>query len=190
MTHHLSEEQICRAIAGQSTLDEQRHVVACAECLDAVERSMHALSAFRAAVHSRAEQRPAPELPPFATRTHAVPRRGWLVAAAAAIGVLAAVVGRLPQRTGVEKVDGIETGARSEAVSEFLPLPYSTVPMTESHLVRLEVSNDALAAFGLETPGQGGNDALLADVVVGNDGLARAVRFVRVINDSSKEKLP
>jgi len=60
-------------------------------------------------------------------------------------------------------------------------LTFSNVPLTGGQLVRLEVSRAALASFGLlpadsldARPG-----TVLADVLVGEDGLARAVRFVR-----------
>lgn len=68
-----------------------------------------------------------------------------------------------------------------DATTEFFPLTFSNVPMTGGQLVRLEVSRAALASFGLlpadsldARPG-----TVLADVLVGEDGLARAVRFVR-----------
>src|SRR5688572_26396870 len=70
-----------------------------------------------------------------------------------------------------------------ELVTAFYPLEYSMVPMSSSRLIRMEVPLSALAAFGLsdaaEKPGPTVSNALLADVLVGDDGLARAVRFVR-----------
>jgi len=78
-----------------------------------------------------------------------------------------------------------ETRAR-EVATEFLPLTYSDMPATGGQLVRLEVARDALAAFGLtsaEAVAGSPSDTLLADVFVGEDGLARAVRFVRPLSD-------
>ena len=74
--------------------------------------------------------------------------------------------------------------ARSEVATAFFPLLYSSIPFTDGRIVRLEVPRDTLASFGLASP-----DALdvsrprtvLADVLVGEDGLARAIRFVRPI---------
>lgn len=70
----------------------------------------------------------------------------------------------------------------SEVTTAFLPLPYSAVPTRDPQIVRIEVPRAALAAFGLlpaedQTPRS--QDVVLADVIVGEDGLARAVRFVR-----------
>ncbi len=78
-----------------------------------------------------------------------------------------------------------ETRAR-EVATEFLPLTYSDMPATGGQLVRLEVARDALAAFGLtsaEAVAGSPSDTVLADVFVGEDGLARAVRFVRPLLD-------
>ena len=69
----------------------------------------------------------------------------------------------------------------SEATTEFYPLTFSNVPITGGLLVRLEVSRAALAAFGVLPADSLGSRSgtVLADVLVGEDGLARAVRFVR-----------
>jgi hypothetical protein len=48
----------------------------------------------------------------------------------------------------------------------------------------MQVSRSALASFGVAPPGGDlTSPSVLADVVIGDDGLARAVRFVRVISD-------
>jgi hypothetical protein len=69
-----------------------------------------------------------------------------------------------------------------EVVTDFLPLPYSGIPTRTTHLVRLEVPRQALASFGLgsfEAVDPAASSTVLADVLIGDDGLARAVRFVR-----------
>jgi hypothetical protein len=69
-----------------------------------------------------------------------------------------------------------------EIGTEFFPLMYSSVPLTGGQLVRMEVPRSSLAQFGLTFGGSSGGSAsgtVLADVIVGEDGLARAVRFVR-----------
>jgi hypothetical protein len=72
-----------------------------------------------------------------------------------------------------------------ELVTEFFPLTYSNVPARGGYVVRMQVPRSALASFGA-TPVAAGDTVspnVLADVVIGNDGLARAVRFVQVVND-------
>jgi hypothetical protein len=62
----------------------------------------------------------------------------------------------------------------------FLPLIHGQLSLAGTHLVRMELPRRALVSFGLasaevfDTTG-----TVLADVAVGDDGLARAVRFVQ-----------
>src|SRR5262249_55884713 len=75
-----------------------------------------------------------------------------------------------------------EPGAEYEWTTRFLPLTYGTVPVAGGQIIRLEVSRDAFVSFGI-TPVSSTDPAasatVLADVLVGDDGLARAVRFVK-----------
>jgi hypothetical protein len=75
-----------------------------------------------------------------------------------------------------------------EDATEFFPLMYSNVPVTNGQTVRLELPQAALASFGLEADDASGT--VLADVVVGQDGLARAVRFVRFVRPVTNKKEP
>lgn len=78
-----------------------------------------------------------------------------------------------------------------ELVTEFFPLRYSNVPARGGYVVRMQVPRGALASFGVTPPaGDIASPSVLADVVVGDDGLARAVRFVRVINSDRQEQKP
>ena len=75
-----------------------------------------------------------------------------------------------------------------EVTTAFMPLAYSGVPIADGHVVRMEVPRASLVRFGLLPPDiadsgdatRGGT--VIADVVIGDDGLARAVRFVRKLN--------
>jgi hypothetical protein len=82
----------------------------------------------------------------------------------------------------------------AEVATVFYPLAYGGVPVTQGSIVRVAMSPSAVAALGgiepLDVPGSSA-DALLADVVVGEDGLARAVRFVRMLpRDRAQEPWP
>jgi hypothetical protein len=71
-----------------------------------------------------------------------------------------------------------------ELVTEFFPLTYSNVPARGGYVVRMQVPRSALESFGATAfASDTVSSNVLADVVVGNDGLARAVRFVQVVND-------
>ena len=70
-----------------------------------------------------------------------------------------------------------------EVATEFLPLTYGHLPISDAYIVRLEVPRSALLSFGLasaDLPAPG-HDLIDADVLVGMDGIARAVRFVQQV---------
>jgi hypothetical protein len=109
---------------------------------------------------------------------------------ALAATLVAAVSGSLwLMRRSSGSADGAGFAARRpriEVTTAFMPLVYSALPYTDAQIVRFEVPRNALNAFGLAPadvpadvmPAASGN-TVLADVLVGEDGLARAVRFVR-----------
>ncbi len=69
-----------------------------------------------------------------------------------------------------------------EVATEFFPLIYGSVPITNGQIVRLEVPRRSLARFGLasfDSLDGSASATVPADVLVGEDGLARAVRFIR-----------
>jgi hypothetical protein len=78
----------------------------------------------------------------------------------------------------------VAVAATREVTTAFFPLQYSNVPAPGAHLIRLQVPRSALASFGITSfnAPDDTSPTVLADVVVGDDGLARAVRFVRVVS--------
>ena len=78
----------------------------------------------------------------------------------------------------------------AEVATAFYPLIYSNLPVTQGNIVRLEVPPTAFARLGLEPVDWAGPqpDIVLADVLVGEDGLARAVRFVRTAADDYEQE--
>ncbi|HEX8284796.1 MAG TPA: hypothetical protein VF588_15655 [Pyrinomonadaceae bacterium] len=68
-----------------------------------------------------------------------------------------------------------------EVATEFMPLmqgvPYP--PSAEGHLVRVELPRSALASFGLPVGAESAGGRVKADVLMGEDGVARAIRFIR-----------
>ncbi|HYM09203.1 MAG TPA: hypothetical protein VEU62_00650 [Bryobacterales bacterium] len=69
----------------------------------------------------------------------------------------------------------------AEVATDFLPLPYGDALTTleGSHLVRIRLSHSALTTFGLPVNQDRRGELIQADVLLGEDGLARAIRFVR-----------
>jgi hypothetical protein len=68
-----------------------------------------------------------------------------------------------------------------EVATDFIPLvhagPYPQAE--EGHLVRVELPRSALASFGLPVNAEAPGGRVKADVLMGQDGIARAIRFVR-----------
>jgi hypothetical protein len=108
----------------------------------------------------------------------------WFGLALAATLVSAIAVPMWIASRGAGRLFPVDPGPASigEVTTAFLPLPYSGVPMSDGQIVRIEVPRAALARFGLlpvDSVSTEITGTVLADVIVGEDGLARAVRFVR-----------
>ena len=67
-----------------------------------------------------------------------------------------------------------------EITTDFLPLTYVADAAQESgQVVRVRIPRAALASFGLPVNVERVNELIKADIVIGEDGLARAIRFVQ-----------
>jgi hypothetical protein len=145
----------------------------------------------------RVEERLRAEVRSIAARRRR--RYGTALAVAAVLLVAAAVPWRMTRRDPMTRPAPADSNAQrvrasaSEVSTAFLPLTYSSVPITNGRLVRLEVPRAALASFGLapiEWPDSQSAGTVTADVIVGEDGLARAVRFVRPAGRAAQEQKP
>ncbi|HEV2667721.1 MAG TPA: hypothetical protein VG324_22590 [Blastocatellia bacterium] len=79
-------------------------------------------------------------------------------------------------------IDGITAYARdSEYATDFFPLAYGgdQKPMESGEVIRVQMPRSALIAFGLPVNVERADVPVKADLLVGEDGLARAIRFVR-----------
>jgi hypothetical protein len=73
---------------------------------------------------------------------------------------------------------------RRELTTPFLPLPFSSVPSVNGQLVRIELPKASLLSMGvapIDSFDALGSGTITADVLVGDDGLARAIRFIRPV---------
>jgi hypothetical protein len=69
--------------------------------------------------------------------------------------------------------------AAQEITTDFLPLTYAADATQESgQVVRVSMPRAALASFGLLLNVERANELIKADIIIGDDGLARAIRFV------------
>jgi hypothetical protein len=73
------------------------------------------------------------------------------------------------------------TNANEEIATEFLPLTYdgNMSQMDDGQVVRVELPRSALQSFGLPVNAERAGERVKADVLLGHDGVARAIRFVR-----------
>lgn len=74
-----------------------------------------------------------------------------------------------------------DNASNTEIATDFLPLSYgSTVNLQDGgQMVRVELPRSAMASFGLPVNMDRANEKVKADVLLGVDGLAHAIRFVR-----------
>jgi hypothetical protein len=68
----------------------------------------------------------------------------------------------------------------SEYTTDFFPLDYgeAQTPMESGELIRVQMPRSALVRFGLPVNVERADVPVKADLLVGEDGLARAIRFV------------
>ena len=85
--------------------------------------------------------------------------------------------------TGMRHVHAAYRRARTtaqEIATEFLPLTYVAETAQESgQVVRVRMPRATLASFGLPVNAERGSELIKADILIGDDGLARAIRFVQ-----------
>jgi hypothetical protein len=74
-----------------------------------------------------------------------------------------------------------KSDAGAEIATDFIPLMNreTLAQMDGGQVMRVELPRSALMSFGLPMDMERAAERIKADVVVGNDGLARAIRFVR-----------
>jgi len=105
---------------------------------------------------------------------------------AAAVPVIAPVyreAKRRPPRTlraAARKRPSAKTASLPrEIMTDFIPMTDDPHPIERGRVVRVRLPRTALAAFGLPVNEQQAEQAIRADVVLGEDGLARAIRFIQ-----------
>jgi hypothetical protein len=102
-------------------------------------------------------------------------------------GLVAIMGPTTTRRTGSQRVprSGIgESGMTStsgEIATDFMPVSYgdNLNEIDNGRIVRVEMPRSALAQFGLPVNMDRAGERIKADVLIGDDGMARAIRFVR-----------
>jgi len=184
----LARDQLMEAAARQGAL---AHVEACPPCAArlAAERGLAPeLRALAAAANGKSAPRRVEERLIAEFRRRKRPRLAALGAAAAcvlaAVAVSMVVLGRPgrrePQRPAPRQIL-IDAVPDRVITTQFLPLFYgdNITAQEGGYLVRIRLPRRALASFGLPVSEEIPRGSIHADVLLGEDGLARAVRFVR-----------
>ena len=179
----------------------KQHLAVCPGCAASFERQVSLTAGLRAlaaefshlCAPARVEARLLAQFrtrtaaaPPPARAVHRTPFFGW---AAAAVLLLAAGVlltgGRQPLSPqhplpAAAQLASADPDEPETAESDFVPLPYAgQLPADEDmDLVRVEVPRSAMIAAGFAVSADRAAEPVEADVLLGPDGLARAVRFV------------
>jgi hypothetical protein len=181
---------------------EHEHVKQCPECAGLLERQRRLVSGLRSmagdmravAAPPRVEhhlmeefRRQMAPAKPRAIRVRWMPAFSWAAAAAAVIAVGVWVA---PQRhaatpathhsntSAVELASLADDGAADD--DGFIPLPNTerVGPNDDVNVVRMELPRSAMLVVGLDVSPERVSEPVQADVMLGPDGLARAVRFV------------
>ena len=74
----------------------------------------------------------------------------------------------------------LEVSQPKEIATDFIPLTYGDPNVgSDAQMVRVELPRSAMASFGLPVNMDRADQRVKADVLLGSDGLARAIRFVQ-----------
>jgi len=71
--------------------------------------------------------------------------------------------------------------ANEEIATDFMPLTYGSnlSQLDEGQVVRVELSRSVLQSFGFPINSERAGERVKADILLGHDGVARAIRFIR-----------
>jgi len=95
------------------------------------------------------------------------------------IAVVTPPVGEVPIAQPVTRKVANRRPQPREVVTEFFPLIEDSPPFERGELLRVSVPASAMRGVGLPVNEDRLTDMVQADVLVGQEGLARAIRFVR-----------
>jgi hypothetical protein len=175
------------------------HLAACASCAAHLVRQQELARGLRLVAESDSGLRPPARvetrlLHAFRAQHGLVmrkERKGWLVPLSwAAAAALLLAVGLLLSITHQPVAASVAPQAAELAVADsdlavpdsedFIPLPSadSISPNDDVNMVRMEVPRSAMMALGFSVSADRASEPVEADVLLGSDGLARAVRFL------------
>ena len=165
MNEHLTSEQIAAWLTGEREAGAARHARVCQACRAELESLLETITQFRESgerwgAHYMAD--PAEVRRPVRTL--------WAAVVAVAATVLA----------GVVLIQGSAPIVARRAESSFVEIPYVAplAPYERTSVTRMDVPVAALVAAGFRVQGLDPGGSVAADVLIGQDGRAHAVRLL------------
>jgi hypothetical protein len=168
-----------RGITTAQTHEALSHVSECSECSMMLEQQQHLTEILRsAAAEPDHEINEVPANLLAACRTNQVqenPRSvSWIRAAIFVIAMLGGWMWYRNHHFETPKA----TSASYQEDGEFIPLQYAENPSNSFQVVRVELGSSDLQQLGFPGVPEWDNRPIKADLVVGEDGLPHAIRFV------------
>jgi hypothetical protein len=124
---------------------------------------------------------PVPAMPPVRVAAAAPP--ALVQAAPAPARIVPPVAAKRVKPTPRPRVEPVkpEASAATEVATDFMPLEdsVSLPPLESGHILRVQMPRSNMMRFGFPVNPDRMMEPVKADVVFGQDGIARAVRFVR-----------
>ena len=169
MNPHLSEEQIATWLTGERTLDVERHVRECQECAGELAGTERAFTLFRESGRRWSEHwYTGIKVAPPAVLHYSIVTRRWMLGSALATLAFA----------GVMLIRSPAPLVRHEELFTGIPFVVPPAPYERTSVVRMEVPVAALLSAGLRVPLADAAGSVPADVWIGQDGRALAVRLL------------
>ena len=160
---HLCSDEITAWVAGERTAAAERHLGECAQCAGEVAGARKAIALFAesAQLWSAHVERTVPPV-----RAASVGRVRLACALALCVIVAAALSG--------------PPAPRASSSEPFVAFPYVAppAPYERAQIQRMDIPVAALAAAGFELRGPETASVVRADVLLGQDGRAYALRFI------------
>jgi hypothetical protein len=169
MNRHLSEDDISRWVSGERLAETERHLRECQQCAAELDETQKAFALFRESGRQWSDHWYRET--PASAQPAGLRFAGAMAAGAATCVVMCAfLLFPVPARQK----------ATADAEAPFLEMPYVAplAPYERAEVVRMDVSVAELTAAGLDVRVPDTGATVLADVVLGQDGRAHAIRLV------------
>lgn len=166
-----------RGITSAQTDEALSHARECTECALILDQQQQLTELLRSVAEPNHEINIVPENLMSAFRANQIPKSSrsisWI---RAAILVIAMLGGWMWYRT--HHFETPKTTASHHDDGEFIPLQYAENPSNSFQVVRVQLGSSDLQQLGFPATPEWENRSVKADIVVGEDGLPHAIRFV------------